>query len=933
MLSPTPIRPLIARWRDWLPLAILLVALSSLFALGGDRGWFYRSSGGGSGMGGALSHETLAIAENLSPEHRFLMTLGVWEREDGSFRHDPYNRFPVGVFALVRLAIAPFGSDLAAKLMAGRALALLMFCGAAVFAYLAIARIAESRWIALAAVLLAFSGIYAVYHADFVFNETMDLFGVMLVFHGMVLFVQEGRFRQLLIKVCAALLLGWHVYALIMPFALLGFGGEALALVRSALASGGGARAALSALPALARSRFAALAAGSILFGSALLALNFANEYASYGGRRSLPDLPSVRSMTARLGAADVRNGMPGSAWGDFSMRQLHRAGASSAPYAVAGLAGREFSSIEPVSPSFAWAAWGVAAALASLAGLALVPRRFRVLMASVALTGFCWAVALRYNTYLTFHSYEGLHYVGLPLALWSVALIGARRLLGGRLGGSAAIAAAALAAPLFALSVAYAAQLDRDDSRAERDKAELAEFGAIMEMARGSAVVIASPSPEWGFYDSHAQYSLGHYLAGSYTLRRDNCESLPPDKMDFVLSAHRDESLGLLTPDNRFAFLYAPTDPLELCRSERRRLESSEPLARAEFDVYFQTDPPALHYLKPDCAPEDGDAPFFVYAYSENPSGASGEWESWRVSPARFKRRAEFDGACLMTFYHGDLGNPMFHFQTGQYISGGGRLWEVVISPPPSADELAAYESEYQEIASREPAAQSGFDLYLDADGDTLAYLKRPCSQDDVRGRFFLSVHPSDDADLPAERRALGHDSRNFAFEPPHAAVFNGKCMATIQLPDYEIAKLETGQDAPGGRLWETAIVPPSAYERVYQAIASGEPAAQSGFDLYLDADGGAISYLKQPCSQDDIRGRFFLSVHPADAGDLPEERRELGHESLNFNFKPPHGVVFNGKCMATIQLPDYEIAKLETGQDAPGGGRLWAAAVAVGE
>ena len=42
-------------------------------------------------------------------------------------------------------------------------------------------------------------------------ETVMDLFGVMLTFHGMVVFVQEDRFRQLLGKVCAALLLGWHV--------------------------------------------------------------------------------------------------------------------------------------------------------------------------------------------------------------------------------------------------------------------------------------------------------------------------------------------------------------------------------------------------------------------------------------------------------------------------------------------------------------------------------------------------------------------------------------------------------------------------------------------------------------------------------------------------------------------------------------------------
>ena len=44
----------------------------------------------------------------------------------------------------------------------------------------------------------------------------------MLVFHGMVIFAQDGRFRQLWIKACLSLLLGWHVYALLLIFIILG---------------------------------------------------------------------------------------------------------------------------------------------------------------------------------------------------------------------------------------------------------------------------------------------------------------------------------------------------------------------------------------------------------------------------------------------------------------------------------------------------------------------------------------------------------------------------------------------------------------------------------------------------------------------------------------------------------------------------------------
>ena len=65
------------------------------------------------------------------------------------------------------------------------------------------------------------------------------------------------------------------------------------------------------ALARIAGSRWIALAAVSVLFGAAILALQFANEYAAYGGSRSLRNLPSVESMMRRLGASDVYKDEP----------------------------------------------------------------------------------------------------------------------------------------------------------------------------------------------------------------------------------------------------------------------------------------------------------------------------------------------------------------------------------------------------------------------------------------------------------------------------------------------------------------------------------------------------------------------------------------------------------------------------------------------
>ena len=786
-------------------MAVPLFMFAALIALGGDRGYFYRRE--------VATHDyntarTLAIAENLSPAHNFRLAERVWRNKDGGFEYDLYSRFPIGGFVLTRLAVLPFGDGLGARLVAARVLMLLMFCGAALFAYLSIARIAGSRRIAFAATLLAFSGFYAVYYADQVSNESvMDLFGAALAFHGMTVFVQEGRFRQLLAKTCAALFFGWHVYGLLLPFIAIGFGGEAVALLRSAASSCERAKAMRSALASLARSRYVALAAVSILFGSALLAFNLANEYAAYGGERALSETPSFQSIMRKLGR-DEGGGEPyaGTDWDNFLTRQLYRVGVSVVPYALVRAGGYDFRMPEPLPSEvpLAPAVLGAAATCAALGAVAAVRRR-RILIATAVLFGFCWGIPMRYNTAYHEHVFEGLPYMGLALALFAAALVGARRPLGGRLGGGTALAAAALAAPIFALSVFHAGHFQRDPNEAEPNKASMAELSEIRETARGKRVAIAANYHEiWGEVSNwYWGNQISYYRAGISLARADVCGD---GAEGLLVSRYRDEALKPLAPENRMAFLYEDTSPLALCRAERRRLEASEPAARAAFDVYLRPD--AVSYLKAPCAPSDYAAPFFAYLYPANPDDAPPEYRADGFHPwsaVRLEDRgAAFDGACMMTLYLPPY--PITAVRTGQYIPGGRRLWEASIAPPPSAETLAIYERAYQAAAAREPAARSDFDLHLD-DG-ALIYLKEPCDESDARGRFFLSVYPSDARDLPADRRESGHESLNFDFAPPAGAAFNGKCMATIRLPDYGISKIETGQWIPGGeRLWSGEI------------------------------------------------------------------------------------------------------------------------------
>ena len=109
---------------------------------------------------------------------------------------------------------------------------------------------------------------------------------------------------------------------------------------------------------------------------------------------------------------------------------------------------------------------------------------------------------------------------------------------------------------------------------------------------------------------------------------------------------------------------------------------------------------------------------------------------------------------------------------------------------------------------------------------------------------------------------------------------------------------------------------------------MASGEPVARGDFDVHL-AD-GALTYVKQPCEQEDTEARFFLHVTPERVSDLPEYRREHGFDNLDFAFFP-NGALFEGRCAARAALPEYPIASIRTGQH-DGNGEIWSAEFAVG-
>ena len=118
--------------------------------------------------------------------------------------------------------------------------------------------------------------------------------------------------------------------------------------------------------------------------------------------------------------------------------------------------------------------------------------------------------------------------------------------------------------------------------------------------------------------------------------------------------------------------------------------------------------------------------------------------------------------------------------------------------SPPP----LPSWRTDYESIASGEPAARSVFDIYLRE--NTVAYLKSPCSAADVQAEFFLHIVPEDLEDLPADRRQYGFGGANFRYGEYAAPAFGGQCAMEHPLPDYPIARIRTGQFTPeGDQIW----------------------------------------------------------------------------------------------------------------------------------
>ena len=566
-----------------IPLVLLLLALATVFPFA--KGHLYHEQ-----THDFISQNHMTVALNLSPAHGFLGFYRLTRDGDGSVAYEPYNRFPVLGYALIKLATLPFDDDVSARLAAARTLMLAFFAAAAALAYFAVCRLTGNRWAALAATLLAFSSYYALYYKDMIATEgVVDLFGLMLVLHGMAVFAAEGRFGQLLAKTCVALLLGWHVYGLLLPFVLLGL---AFALCHR---DWQGVR------------RHLTLGAVALAFGATLLAVNFTQEYVALGGEVAPLQLPSVESMLHRTGlaerGADASEGEDGvhdapfeyGAWLTVVVRQFERV-AWSIPYVISYFVGEGTPNADltagtpPKDAAVVVLGFGLAALIgaATLVLLLSPATRHRLPLAALALCGPCWAAGMPNQSAIPF---EGMFYLGIPLAFFALALPRLDRLLGARVACS--VVAGVAAVPTFALSnflMGQAAVPDADHVAIERTLA--ADLNAVRQRLllgpEGGTVVVSEAMDACGEFRHRTRFgprsvNWRYYLTGHIFVDYPNRRFA-----DFVLG-ERIEGAPTLTPGNRVAFLYdRASHDAALRRYERHAKDGVPALVSPDYAIYL---------------------------------------------------------------------------------------------------------------------------------------------------------------------------------------------------------------------------------------------------------------------------------------------------------------------------------------------------------
>ena len=414
---------------------------------------------------------------------------------------------------------------------------------------------------------------------------------------------------------------------------------------------------------------------------------------------------------------------------------------------------------------------------------------------------------------------------------------------------------------------------------------------------------------------DSHWT-TTGHRLAAEAVWEHiqgkwnGECPSATPDlqvEVDWIKTGH-----NIHTPQGKVWSDVFPKD-LNLYREAYDSVVAFPPTEKSDWNIHLYSD--GVTYIRDRCTAKDVENHFFLHVMPKDVQGLPEDRREIGFQSTTFhisSRGAMFDGKCLASMDLPEYEIDRIH--TGQFVRGfdseEGIVWSVRynFALPDIIDVVVELQR-----SRRKPVIRANFDVYID-DGQ-LIYVKESCGNDDRDPPFFLHVFPADEKDLPAGREESGFDNLGFELMQK-GGVQDGKCFTAVDLPEYDIASIKTGQVTDGAETWRTHynFALPEIIDTVHELQQSGrEPVIRSNFDVYIDDN--QLIYVKEACNADDRDTSFFLHAFPVDENDLDDDRREPGFNNLGFELTREGGE-HGGGCFAAVDLPDYDIASIRTGQ-----------------
>ena len=660
------------RARAAVPLVVLLSALGAAFLFARSEGRFSRPPAGEEAA-------ALALAGNLSPKTRFVPFTHRTLAPDSAPAFVRGADSPLGGGLALGALLGAVGDDPGRRLAAARGGMAALFGAAAALAYLSLVRLFRRRWLSLGVTLLAFSPFAGGAWDAVSLEESPTLFALFLSFHGMAVFVREGRSRQLFLKCAAGLLVSYSVVWLLLPFAAVGFvqetrrrrAVEPLSRARfpgptpsptpSPASSPAGGRSAAGAgpapvRPALRRS-YLAVGAFGLLFGGAVFGWNRANDWILTRTGARLVEAPDADS-------SDADSSDAGPAASGAGRDSLRRTGGALVPYFFEiGGRGRGENHRGVTGPVFL----ALLAALGGIAAAGLPDRRLRPVAGGRGAGGFFVSAAAAVFLLSGYRvGAAGFQAAGFDAA--GPDAVGPDAVGPDAVGPDAAGPdAAGFGAGARGPSARIGADLDR--------------IRRALEIRTGEPVVFVRPGTRRR-PALHAPGSLSFHLPGVVLVEREAQRGLA----EFEIGARPDRNgpipdAGLLTPGNSEVFLYlraaAEGGVAAMIAA------AGPPVVRGEFDLYLHDD--LLLYVREDCRPEHREGRFVLHLDPEDPDDLPPARRQYGFENRSFSfddRALERGDRCVAHLRLPEY--PIRRVVTGRHPGRSGRdfVWRVEFAP-----------------------------------------------------------------------------------------------------------------------------------------------------------------------------------------------------------------------------------------------------------